>query len=449
MHIRTLSTVLRCFFLTAMSLLVACGSSSSNPTSASKTVTLSSSASVIPLPPVGPYTENLNLPAATPVGAATETTISTQQPVGLPTPTSSVAQSGRQSESTSAPTPLAFLQLTNATTTAEVFGAYPGFSITTTGTATFPSGTYESEVYDSSNSSAGWVKLGTAVLVPPTLTFTGPQGTFTLAPGETVTIALLVIPSAPSGVVTLSPATTSTTPYSLTVGGNITLTAVETGYTGSFTAASGNTGIASVAVQGSSGNLFTVTGAGSGSTQINVKDSSNNSAAFYVSVSTTSNGTGTFTIDLPAQQNVAVAIPTIAGSTVASGTVTFATAQVGTAYPAGTVITVTLSNGVPPGFGYTPPGTNSQVFGITFTSNNTIPAATLATLPAMSVTLVNSLGNLGLQGELLAPPTAFPSCNIFGTGTSWTIDGQLVSQGLTAGTANGYDFYSAAGICLP
>ncbi len=445
MHLRNLSAVSRCLFLTAVSLLVACGSST--PTSASKTVTLSSTATVIPLPPVGPYTENLNLPAATPVGAAMETTISTQAPVGLPAPTSSVAtnpQSGRQSESTGAPTPLAFLQLTNGTTAPEVFSAYPGFSITTTGTATFPSGTYEGEVYDSANPSAGWQKIGTAVLVAPTLTYTGPQGTFTLAPGATVTLALLVIPAAASGVVTLSPATTAAAPYSLTVGGNVTLTAVETGYSGAFTAVSQSSGVATVAAQGSSQNLFTVTGAGDGTTQITVKDSANNSASFYVSVTTASSST--FTINLPAQQNVPVAFAAISGSNVTSGTVTFPPANAGYPYPAGTVVTVTLSSGVPPGFGYTPPGT--QVFGITFTSNNTIPSATLSSLPSMVVNV--GLGNNGLQGELLAPPTPFgaPNCQIFGGGGVWTVLGQPVSQGLTAGTANGYDFYAAAGICL-
>jgi hypothetical protein len=453
MHVRTPSAVSRCLFSTAVSLLVACGSgSSSNPATASKTVTLSNTASVIPLPPVGTYTENLNLPAGTPVGSQTQTTISTQVPVGLPTPPSSVAtgpQSGRQSESSAAPTPLAFLQLTNATSAAEVFAAYPGFSITTAGTATFPSGTYESEVYDSANASVGWVKLGTAVLVAPTLTFTGPQGIFTLAAGDTVTLALLVIPQAASGVITLSPATTASAPYALTVGGNVTLTAVESGYSGTFTAVSQNTGFATVMAQGSSQNLFTVTGAGNGTTLITVKDSANNSASFYVTVSTASSGTGSFTIDLPAQQNMAVAIPTISGSNVSSGTVTFPTANGGNPYPAGTVVTVTLSNSVPPGFGYTPPG--PQVFGMTFTSNNTITSATLSSLPAVYVVLANSLGGSGLQGELLAPPTAFGSanCQIFGGTDTWTINAQPVSQGLTAGTANGYDFYAGAGICLP
>src|SRR5208283_4249131 len=167
-------------------------------------------------------------------------------------------------------------------------------------------------------------------------------------------------------------------------------------------------------------NLFTVTGAGDGTTQITVKDSANNSASFYVSVSTASSNT--FTINLPAQQNVAVAFGAISGSGVSGGTVKFPTANAGYPYPAGTVVTVTLSSGVPPGFGYTPPGApESQVFGITFNSNNTIPSATLSSLPSMTVNV--GLGGNGLQGEVLAPPTPFgpANCQIFGGTGMWTV----------------------------
>jgi hypothetical protein len=397
------------------------------------------------------------LPAGTPVGAALNTTVTTQQPAGLPALSSMFEKDpaalqieGFPSRDLTVPVPIAFLQLTNSTSAPEVFGAYPGFSMTTAGTATFPSGTYQSEVYDSANPSAGWVAVGTAVLVAPTLTFTGPQSTFTVAAGDTVTLALVAEQVAASGVVTLSPASSAASPFSLTPGGNITLTAVESGYSGTFTAASGATGVATVA-QGSSASLFTVTGVAAGTAQITVTDNASHSAIFYVSVAAASAASGTFTINLPAQQGVAVAIPTISGGNVLSGTVTFATAQAENPYPAGTVVTVTVTNAVPAGFGFTPPGQDAQEFGVIFSSNNTITTATMPALPSLSVTLGQSTFSY-LDGEILLPLKAFDtSCSVSGGGTanSWVIAGQPVPQGLAAGTPSGYDFFFGNAICLP
>jgi hypothetical protein len=441
--------------------VAACGGSSNtggqqgNPTSASQTVSLSSSASVVALPAVGTYTESLSLPAGTPVGAALNTTVTTQQPAGLPALSSMFEKDpaalqieGSPSRDLTVPVPIAFLQLTNSTSTAEVFGAYPGFSMTTAGTATFPSGTYQSEGYDSANPSAGWVAVGTAVLVAPTLTFTGPQGTFTVAAGDTVTLALVAEQVAASGVVTLSPASSAASPFSLTPGGNITLTAVESGYSGTFTATSSAVGVATVA-QGSSASLFTVTGVAAGTAQITVSDNASHSAIFYVSVAASSAASGTFTVNLPAQQGVAVAIPSISGGNVLSGTVTFATAAAGNPYPAGTVVTVTVTNAVPAGFSFAKP--TGQEFGVTFSSNNTITTATMPALPSLSVTLGQSTFSY-LDGEILLPLKAFDtSCSVSGGGTanSWVIAGQPVPQGLAAGTPSGYDFFFGNAICLP
>jgi hypothetical protein len=446
-----------CFFSAAL-LLAACGGTTDttnnpgNPATATQPVTLSSSATVIALPAVSTYTESLTLPAGTPVGATLGTTISTTAPTGLPA-LASLAAPGNPNElrdATTSPTPVAFLQLTNSTSTAEVFGSYPGFSITTVGTATFPSGTYEAEVYDSANPSAGWVVTGTAVLTNPTLTFTGPQGTFTVAPGATATLALVAAqPAGASGVVTLSPATTSAAPFSLTLNGTISVIAVENNYSGAFTAASSNTAVATV--QESSLTSFVVKGVAAGSAQITVSDNAGHSATFFVSVAAV-NAVGTFTISLPSQQGQAVAIPATTGSNVVSGTVTFATAQTGNPYPANTVVTVTVSNAIPAGFGFTLSGSQQQEFGITFNSNNTITPAMMPALPAMTVSLAQAPSQGQLDGEVLLPLKAFAtSCSILGaSGTNaWTIGGEGEPQGLSAGVASGYDFFFGNAICLP
>ena len=431
---------------------LACGgsgsSSSSNPDTATSSVTLAASSSTVDLPAVGSYTEKLTLPPATPVGAALGVTITTQTPGGLPALASldgGIAEAWAPHRlAAAAPTPIAFLQLANTTGAAEVFGAYPGFSIATTGTAFSAGGTYRVEVYHSTASSLGWAVIGDAVLVAPTLTFTGPQGTFTVAAGETVTLAMVAIQSAASGVVTLSPATTSATPYALAPGGNVTLTAVESGYSGTFTAQSSASAMATVS-PGSSAGAFTVTGVAPGTAQITVTDGASHSKVFYVAVSS---ATGTLVVHLPEQQGIAVALPSVAGSNVAGGNLTFATAPAGTPYPAGTLVTVAITNGVPAGFGFSP---SNQVFGITFTSNNTITTATMATLPKLNVTLAAApAGSIGaLEGEVLLPLAPFASCSITGSGTSWSIAGQAAVQGLTAGTPSGYDFYGGNTICLP
>ena len=442
----------------AILVVAACGGTSSgnttNPDTASQPVTLGSSASVVALPAVGNFTESLTLPAGTPVGAALATTVTITAPSGLPTlaelpaPTD-LTLSAPGADATTPPTPIAFLQLTNATSTAEVFGTYPGFSISTTGTATFPSGTYEAEVYDSSKPATGWVVTGTAVLVTPTLTFTGPQSTFTVAPGATVTLALVAAqPAGASGVVTLSPATTSAAPATVVKGSTASLTAVEASYTGAFTAVSNNTAVATVT---NAGSPFTVTAVSAGSAQITVSDNAGHSATYFITVTAT-NAVGTFTINLPAQQGQAVAIPSISGSNVTSGTVTFATAQSGNPYPAGTVVTVTVSNAIPAGFGFSTSGSQQQVFGITFNSNNTITPAMMPALPAMTAT-ISATNNTGgqLDGEVLLPLKAFDtSCSISSTSaTAYSIGAQSEPQGLSAGVASGYDFFFGNAICLP
>jgi hypothetical protein len=444
----------------AFLLLAACGGTTdttntpANPATATQPVTLSSSATVVALPAVSTYTESLNLPAGTPVGAALTTTITTTAPAGLPGLAALPAPTELRDATTTTPTPIAFLQLTNSTATAEVFGSYPGFSITTVGTATFPSGTYEAEVYDSANPSAGWVVTGTAVLTNPTLTFTGPQGTFTVAPGATATLALVALQAAASGVVTLSPATSAAAPHAMTPNATISVLAVENNYSGGFTAASSSTAVATV--QPSSLTSFVVTSVAAGTAQITVSDNAGHSAVFFVSVSASNaNASGTFTINLPEKQGVAVAIPAISGSNVVSGTVTFATAQAGNPYPANTVVTVTVTNAIPPGFAFTLSGSQQQEFGITFNSNNTITPQMMPALPSLTVSLAQGATNGGgsfLDGEVLVPLKAFAtSCSIQGAaGTNaWTIAGESEPQGLSAGVANGYDFFYGNAICLP
>ncbi|HEY0383673.1 MAG TPA: hypothetical protein VGC72_15890 [Candidatus Elarobacter sp.] len=61
-----------------------------------------------------------------------------------------------------------------------------------------------------------------------------------------------------------------------------TLTAVETGYTGAFTATSGNTAIATVQPSSSSSGSFTVVAVGAGNTTITVMDASGNTATVPV-----------------------------------------------------------------------------------------------------------------------------------------------------------------------
>jgi len=293
------------------------------------------------------------------------------------------------------------------------------------------------------------VVTGTAVLVTPTLTFTGPQSTFTVAAGATVTLALVVAqPAGASGTVTLSPATSSAAAATVVRGNTASLTAVEANYTGAFTATSSNTAVATVS---NAGSPFTVTGVAAGSAQITVSDNASHTATWFVTV-TTANAVGTFTINLPAQQGQAVAIPATAGSNVVSGTVTFATAQSGNPYPAGTVVTVTVSNAIPAGFNFSTAGSQQQVFGITFNSNNTITPATMPALPSMVVNLAVAPNFGQLDGELLLPLRPFAtSCSIGGaSGTNaWTIGGEGEPQGLSAGVASGYDFFFGNAICLP
>jgi|GEM_PF-2540807 len=439
--------------------LAACGGSGStpntNPTTATQSVTLSTSATVVQLPPVANFTETLNLPAATTgAGATLASTITTQLPSGLPAPTERGpgGSPSPRTQAATAPTPIVFLQLTNNTGSTVVLSAYPGFSVTTAGTTTFPSGTYEVEVEDAASAASGWQIIGTAVLATPTLTFTGPQSGFTLPAGDTVTLALVAAPSSLSGAITLSPTTSAAAPYALAPGGNVTISGVENGYSGSFTAVSGNTAVATVA-QGAAANQFVVTGVATGNAMISVTSSASSAAAvFYVTV--TAPSVSTFTIALPEKQGQAVAIPTAGVSNLASGAVTFPVAPTGHDYPAGTVITVTVSNSVPPGFGFATPA--QQVFGITFTSNQTLTPLTLPALPALTVSL-----NLApqptqpfyLDGEVLLPLAPFStSCSVTGVGgttNGWNIGAQGEPQGLTAGTASGYDFFYGNSICLP
>jgi hypothetical protein len=304
-------------------------------------------------------------------------------------------------------------------------------------------------VYDSSNAAAGWVVTGAAVLVTPTLTFTGPQSTFTVAPGATVTLALAAVPpAAASGVVTLSPASSSAAPATVVKGNTLSLTAVESNYSGAFTASSSNTAVATVS---SGGSPFTVTGVAAGTASITVSDNASHTATFFVSVTAT-NAVGSVLINLPEQQGQAVALPSIPGSNVTSGTVTFATAPSGTPYPAGTVVTVTISNAIPSGFGFSTAGAEEQVFGITFNSNNTITPAMMPALPAMTATVALANNSIGqLDGEVLLPLKAFDtSCSITSTATNaYSIGAQSEPQGLSAGVASGYDFFYGNAICLP
>lgn len=432
--------------------LAGCGSSpppamQKPPSTASQTVSVGSSAAAVTLPPVGDLTVKLTLPPGTPVGASLKATVSTTVPAGITPP--AAARFGDRAAlgtGTTAPTPIVFLQLTNNTGQTVVLSAYPGFSVTTQATAGFPSGTYEVEVQDAASAANGWQIVGTAVLSSSTLVFTGPQSGFTLPAGDTATLALVAGPGSISGTITLSPATTANSPYVLAPGGNVVMTAVENGYSGAFSATSGNTNVATVA-RGSAAGTFVVTGVGRGTTQIAVtSNAANGGAVFYVSVSAPSSNT--FTVSLPAQQGQAVFFGAIAGTTVTAGTVTFPVAPSGNPYPTGTVVTVALSATVPAGFGFATP--SGQLFGVTFTSNQTLTPAVLPALPAMTFT--GPAGSLTsyVNGEVLLPLAPFASaCSIGFTNSTWTVAPQAGPQGLTAGTPSGYDFFFGNVICLP
>ena len=105
---------------------------------------------------------------------------------------------------------------------------------------------------------------------------------------------------------------------------------------------------------GTTSNTFVVTGVGAETAQVAVTSSAATTAAlFYVSVS--SPASNTFTVSLPAQQGQAIAFGAVAGSTITGGGVTFPVAPTGNPYPAGTVVAVTVTGGVPTGFGLTGP----------------------------------------------------------------------------------------------
>ena len=174
--------------------------------------------------------------------------------------------------------------------------------------------------YDPTASTPTWVAPllgpGTVASQLNSLQFGGLPGALTLMGGRQYAFALYEILG---GAITATP-----TSATIKIGATQSVTVAEANYSGTFTAASGNTAIATVSGAGP----FTITGTGVGSTTVTMTDSNGHSVLIPVIVQANALSVAptTTTINIGATQNVTVAEANYSGTfTAASGNTALAT----------------------------------------------------------------------------------------------------------------------------
>ncbi|GAC1388630.1 MAG: hypothetical protein NVSMB31_02930 [Vulcanimicrobiaceae bacterium] len=275
------------------------------PSTASSSITVGAAASTAPIPAVGSISGSISLPAATTgAGATIAATSSLNPPASLP-----ALQ--------------AHLRAALDTTTVYVYESFtPSATITFASTPTFsitlPAGTNMSQSFFIAVYNAGWDKVHAqaGTVSGLTVTFPSQATSLTLQAGTTYYFALYgVLASTPAPTATPTPAPTATptpvatatpTPAAIVLSPSSlaftalgsanaqTVTATETGYTGTFTSSSancvsGSTTIATLAAS-ASGTQFTVTPVAAGTCSVDINDTSSHHTSLGITVTTTTVG---------------------------------------------------------------------------------------------------------------------------------------------------------------
>ncbi|MBV8491403.1 MAG: hypothetical protein JO199_12830, partial [Candidatus Eremiobacteraeota bacterium] len=189
-------------------------------------------------PPISQYVrEVFVVPSPSPAAGTLYTTVSVTLPGGLPPP----AYFGPR-PATGQSTPIAYVQMVLQNQPKVTLSGLPGMGFFLRPGFTYPSGVYQVEKYEQSN--PGWQFVGPATLNGQTMSWNGTHAPFVLPADDTISFAFVASGQSHSGVIVIVPSTSASAPYQITAGKTVTITASESGYSGSFTSSSSNTAVA-------------------------------------------------------------------------------------------------------------------------------------------------------------------------------------------------------------
>jgi hypothetical protein len=293
----------------------------------------------------------------------------------------------------------------------------PGSTLTLNASETNYSGAFTAT---SSNTGVATVAAG-ATSGSFVVTATGP-GTAQITVSDFAenygTYSVTVVQSTPgaSGIVVLTPATTSAGPDTIAAGATVVVQASESNYTGTFSATSTNTSVASVPSGPVASGTFTVTAIRAGSTTIVVADTANHTATFYLVVTAAPSGLNSVMISLPSQNFAAVALPASSlDDNISAGTITY---SFDPPVPTGT-LTVVLTNAPPTtGFPSTLPGGSSSTPVLSMLVTSSV-ALSIYQFPFYTFTINPNGPNVGLLNPLSGYDLYCAVYAVAGS-TSWT-----------------------------
>jgi hypothetical protein len=240
------------------------GGTSSNQTSIGTTPTTISTTT-------GSVTTSVSLPGATSGSSSVTVTQSTSPPSGAP-----ALQSDERRTLSAAGTPIVYVSMVFASTV--TLPSLPGFTFTI-GTPAANTAYLLGFLDPAKGTSYQLAAEGPGTIAGTSVTLSAPPGSVTFTTGTTYVFVLYST--------TLSPVVPSATSLSFTALGAVaaqTFTVSETGFTGSFTATSSNTSVATVSGPTGTTPTFTVTPVSGGSATITVADTQGQKASVTVTV---------------------------------------------------------------------------------------------------------------------------------------------------------------------